>query len=147
MGHDIEFDGLGQRTALSDGHDVTLLHWETGAAMSVDVLVTLLETTVLRDVVEVVPAYDDGALHLRRDDESLQDLTTDGDVSSEGTLLVDVISLDGGVRGLDAKTDVLYPAHRLDLLGADAALACDEDGILGLVRPFVLYREPSPHDN
>ncbi len=65
MGHDIELDCLGQRTALSNGHDVPLLHWETGAAMSVDVLVTLLETTVLLDVVEVVPAYDDGALHLR----------------------------------------------------------------------------------
>ena len=146
MGHDIELDSLSQRTALTDGHNVAFLHGETGATMSVDVLVTLLETTVLLDVVEVIPTNDNGALHLRGDDKPLQDLTTDGDVSGEGTLLVNVISLDGGVRGLDAKTDVLYPAHRFDLLGADAALACDEDCILGLVGSFVLYREPSPHD-
>jgi len=138
MGHDIELDSLSQRTSLPNGHDVTLLHGETGAAMCVNVLVTLLETTVLRDVVEVIPTNDDGALHLRGDHEPLQDLTTDGDVPGEGTLLIDVVSLDGGVGGLDAKTDVLDPAHGLDLLGADAALACDEDGILGLVRPFVL---------
>jgi hypothetical protein len=147
MSHDIELNGLGQRTALPNSHNVTLFHGETGAAMGVNVLVTLLETTVLLDVVEVIPTNNDGALHLRGDDDSLQDLTTDRNVPSEGTLLVDVVSLDGGVGGLDAKTNVLDPSHGLNLLGADAALACDEDGILGLVRPFVLYRVPSPHDN
>ena len=147
MSHNIELNGLGQRTTLPDSHNVTLFHGETGAAMGVNILMTLLETTVLLDVVEVIPTNNDCALHLRGDDESLQDLTADGNVPGEGTLLVDVVSLDGGVGGLDAKTNVLDPSHGLNLLGADAALACDEDGILGLVRPFVLYREPSPHDN
>ena len=115
--------------------------------MSINVLVTLFETTVLLDVAEVVPADDDGALHLGGDDKSLQDLTTDGNITSEGALLVDVISLDGRVGGLDAQTDILHPAHGLHLLGVDIALTGDEDGILGLVGLFVLYREPPPHDN
>ena len=147
MSHDIELNGLGQRTALPNSHNITLLHCEAGAAMSMNVLVALLETTVLGNVVKVVPTNDNRALHLRGDDDSLQDLTTDGNVPGEGTLLVDVVSLDSGVGGLDSKTDILDPSHGLNLLGADAALACDEDGILGLVRPFVLYRVPSPHDN
>lgn len=147
MGHDVELNGLGEGTALSDGDDITLLHGEAGAAVGVDVLVALLETAVLPDVVEVVPADDDGALHLGGDDESLEDLSTDGNVSGEGALLVDVGSLDGGVGGLDTETDVLHPAHGLHLLGVDVALARDEDGILGLVGLLVLYREPPPHDN
>mmetsp|Transcript_25449 Transcript_25449/g.43446 ORF Transcript_25449/g.43446 Transcript_25449/m.43446 type:complete len:231 (-) Transcript_25449:72-764(-) len=147
MGHDVELNSLGQRTALSNGDNITLLHAKAGTAVSMNVLVTFLETTVLLDVVKVVPPHNDGALHLGRDDKSLQDLTTDGNVASEWALLVNVGSLDGGVGGLDAQSDVLHPAHRLHLLGVGVALAGDEDGILGLVCLFVLYREPPPHDN
>jgi len=147
MSHDIELDSLGQWTALTDSYNVTLLNGEAGAAMGMNVLVTLLETTVLLNVMEVVPPHDDSALHLRRDDKSLQDLTANGDIASEGALLVDVRSLDGRVGGLDAQADILDPSHGLDLLGIDVALTGDEDGILGLVCLFVLYREPPPHDN
>ena len=146
MGDDVELDSLGQGTALSDGHDVTLLHVEARAAVSVDGLVTLLETTVLPDVVKVVAPHDDGVLHLGGRDEALEDLSADGNVPGEGALLVDVVTLDGGVGGLDAQTDVLHPTHGLNLLGIDVALAGDEDGILGLVCLFVLYREPPPHE-
>ncbi|KAL7554901.1 hypothetical protein ACHAWF_018449 [Thalassiosira exigua] len=147
VGHDVELDGLGQGTALPDGHDVALLHSEAGAAVSVDVLVTLLETAVLLDVVEVVPPHDDGALHLGGGDESLEDFPADGDVAGEGALLVHVGAFDGRVGGLDAEADVLDPAHGLHLLSVDIALARDENGILGLVGLFVLYRAPPPHDN
>lgn len=51
------------------------------------------------------------------------------------------------VGGLDAQADILDPSHGLDLLGIDVAFTGDEDGILGLVCLFVLYREPPPHDN
>ena len=44
--------------------------------------------TVLGDVVEVVPADDEGAGHLGRDDTAGEDTATDGDVASEGALLV-----------------------------------------------------------
>jgi len=147
VGDNVELDSLGQRTALSNGDNISLLDSEAGTAMGVDVLMTLLETTVLLDVVKVIPADDNGTLHLGGDDESLKDLSADGNISGEGALLVDVVSLDGSIGGLDAKTDVLDPTHGLHLLGDDIALAGDEDGILGLVCLFVLYREPPPHDN
>ena len=44
--------------------------------------------TVLGDVMEVVPADDDGAVHLRRHDTAGEDAAADGDVAGEGALLV-----------------------------------------------------------
>jgi len=147
VSHNVEQDSLGQRTALSNGDNISLLYSEAWTAVGMDILVPLLETTVLLDVVKVVPADDNSALHLGGGNKSLQDLTTDGDVASEGALLVNVVSLDGSIRGLDSQTNVLDPTHGLRLLGDDIALAGYEDGILGLVCLFVLYREPPPHDN
>ena len=138
MSDDVEPDRLGEGTALSDGDDVTVLDVEGGRAVSGNVLVTLLETTVLGDVVQVVPADDDGALHLGGDDDALEDAATDGDVAGEGALLVDVVALDGGCGGLDAKTDGADEAHGLQAAVADRALTGDEDGILALVGLFVL---------
>lgn len=147
MSHDVELNSLGQRTALSNSNNVTFLNSKAWTAMSMNGLVTLLETTVLLNVVKVIPTHDNGTLHLGGGDHTLQNLTTNGDVSSEGALLVDVVTLNGSIGGLDTQTDVLDPAHGLDLLGLDGTLAGDEDGILGLVGIFVLYREPPPHDN
>jgi len=147
MGDDVELDSLGQRTALSNSNNVTLVDREAWGAVCVDVLVTLLETTVLLDVVKVITTDDNGALHLGGDDKTLENLSTNGNISSEGALLVDVVSLDGSIGGLNAKADILHPAHGLDLFGVDVTLACNENGILALVGLFVLYREPPPHDN
>jgi len=146
MSDNIELHSLGQGTALSNGHNISLLNSEGWCAVGVDVLVTLLETTVLLDVVKVVATDDDGALHLGGDDEPLEDLATDGNVTGEGALLVDVVALDRGVGGLDTQADILDPAHRFHLPGV-GALAGDEDGILALVSLLVLYRVPPPHDN
>lgn len=147
MRNNIELDSLGQRTALTNGHNITILDFEAGAAMSMNVLVTLLVTLVLGNVVEVIPTHDNGAIHLGRDDKSLEDLTTNGDITSERTLLVDVGSLNGSIRGFDTKSDILHPAHGLDLFRVYVTLAGNENGILRLVGFFVLCREPPPHDN
>lgn len=48
---DVESNGLGQRSALSDGNDVSDLDSESGGAMSREVLVSLLVSRVLGDVV------------------------------------------------------------------------------------------------
>merc|ERR1719253_1659984 len=121
---DVEPNGLGEGTALSDSDDVTLLDLEGGRAVSGKVLVTLLETTVLGDVVEVVPADDDSVLHLGGHDDALEDAATDGDVAGGG--------------GLDTKADGADEAHGLLAAVADRALASDEDGILALVSLLVL---------
>lgn len=57
---------LGKGAALADGHDGSILHLvlEGGAAVGVHGLVTLLESVVLLNIVEIVTADDNGALHL-----------------------------------------------------------------------------------
>ena len=130
MSHDVELNRLGQRTALSNGDNISLLNGEAGAAMRMNVLVTLLITLVLGDVVEVVTTNDNGALHLGGDDETLEDLSTDGNISSEGALLVDVGAFDGSIGGFDAKTNVFDPTHGLDLFSVNITLAGYENGIL-----------------
>lgn len=146
MSDDVELDSLGQRTALPNSDNVTLVNGEARGAVSVNVLVTLLETTVLLDVVKVITTDDNGALHLGGDDKTLEDLSTNGNISSEGALLIDVASLDGSIRGFNAKADVLNPAHGLDLFGVYVTLTRNKNGILALVGLFVLYREPPPHE-
>ena len=104
--------------------------------MGRNVFVTLLETTVLLDVVEVVPAYDDGALHLRGNNQSLQDLTTDGDVSGEGALLVDVVALNGVSGGVEAQTDffeVSESVHFLGHLAGNDVISFDDNLLSGLL--------------
>lgn len=79
---------LGQRTALADGDLITLLNTESGRNVGRDVLVALLVTVVLGDVVEVVTADDECAVHLGGDDSAGEDTATDGNETSEGALLV-----------------------------------------------------------
>ena len=83
---------------------------------------TLLETVVLLNVVQVVTTDDNGAVHLGRDDHSSHDSTTDRNTASEGALLIDVSTFDGLLGSLEAKTYVLVPPHGLlgDLLAEDA---------------------------
>ena len=67
----VEADGLGKGSALTNGHDVTLLNpGEGGRAVSSDVLVSLLESVVLLDVMKVVSSDNDGSLHLGRNNDS-----------------------------------------------------------------------------
>lgn len=49
---------------------------------------SLLVTRVLGNVVEVLAADDQGAVHLGRDNGASQDTATDGDEAGEGALLV-----------------------------------------------------------
>lgn len=73
------------------------------------VLMSLLVTVVFGDVVEVVPADDDGAGHLRGHDTAGQDATTDGNFTSEGAFLINVGSANGIRRRLEAQADILVP--------------------------------------
>ncbi len=54
---------------------------------------SLLETVVLLDVVQVVTADDNSPLHLHLLDNSGKNSTTNGDITSEGALLVNIGSL------------------------------------------------------
>lgn len=86
---------------------------------------------------QVVSSDNNRSLHLGGDDAPLQNSPTDRDISSEWALFVDVVSLYGGGRCLDAQSDILDEAHGLVLVG-DGAFAGNENGILFLVCLFVL---------
>ena len=63
LSEDVEAHGLGKGTALANSHDITDLKTEGGGAMSSDGLVTLLESGVFLNEMEVVTADDDVSVH------------------------------------------------------------------------------------
>lgn len=114
VGNHVEPDGLGERPALADRHDVANLHVLEGrGAVRGRVLVALLVAPVLPDEVKVVPANHDGALHLRGQNDALQNAATDGNVAGERALLVHVRAVDGALRRLEAEANGLHVAHAL----------------------------------
>jgi len=103
--------------------------------------VTLLESVVLRDVVQVVTTNDNGTLHLRAVHNTLEDTATDGDVASERTFLVDVRALNRLLRRAEAQTKVLVPSGSAGLGGGTA----NEDANLLLVRTLDLFSDCRRH--
>ena len=95
--------------------------------MSGDVRVALLKTVVLLNVVEVVTAQNNGALHLGGDDDTAEDPAADGNVTSEGTLLVDVAATNCSVRRLEAQTNATKVTRDLCVL-CDRALSAEVNG-------------------
>ena len=101
MGDNVESDRFGKRTALTNSDKISVLNRKGWRAVSSNVLVSFLVTTVLSDVVQVVSSDNDSSLHLGGHDLSFEDSSTDGNISSKGALLVDIRSLNGGIGGLD----------------------------------------------
>lgn len=93
--------------------------------------------SVLLHVSQVVTTHDDGALHLRGDDQTLQDGSTDRHGGSERALLVDVLAANGHLGRLDAQTDISVPTL-IGLLAEDVHLAVGELVLL-LVGSLVLH--------
>ncbi len=111
---DIESDGLGQRSALSDGNDISFLDSLEGrGAVSGDVGVSLLVSAILFDIVKIISSDDDSSVHFGAHDHSLQNSSSDGDIAGEGALLVDVVSLNGVSGGIEAQSDFFEVSHRV----------------------------------
>jgi hypothetical protein len=70
LADDVEANGLGEGSALTDSHDITGTEAESRGAVSGDGLVTLLESVVLLDEVEVITTDNDGVLHLDGDNDT-----------------------------------------------------------------------------
>lgn len=62
----IESHGLGDWSALSYGNDITFSDSESWGYVNGEVVMSLLESGILLDVVEVISSDDDGSLHLGR---------------------------------------------------------------------------------
>eukprot|EP00446_Apocalathium_sp_SHHI-4_P000885 CAMPEP_0177186794 /NCGR_PEP_ID=MMETSP0367-20130122/18844_1 /TAXON_ID=447022 ORGANISM="Scrippsiella hangoei-like, Strain SHHI-4" /NCGR_SAMPLE_ID=MMETSP0367 /ASSEMBLY_ACC=CAM_ASM_000362 /LENGTH=161 /DNA_ID=CAMNT_0018634127 /DNA_START=15 /DNA_END=501 /DNA_ORIENTATION=- len=84
---DVEPDGLGEWATLTDGDDVSFLRLKGRRTMGCHVGVSFLEAVELLDVVQIVPADDDGALHLGGDNHTLQDFAANADIPVKGHFL------------------------------------------------------------
>lgn len=100
---DIEAHGLGERSALTNGHDIADNRvTECWGAMDRHVAMPLLESVVLLNEVQVIPPDNDSAGHLHLSDHAGQDTSSDADIASEGALLVNVGALAGLTGCLEA---------------------------------------------
>ena len=89
----VESDSLGDRSALTDGNDITnSSSGESRGKMSGHVLMSLLESVVLLNVVEVISSEDNSSAHLIGEDDTFEDSASDGNWGSERTLVIDVLS-------------------------------------------------------
>ena len=84
--------------------------------MNGKVLVPLLKTVVFLDVMQVITPDNNGPGHLHLDDDASQDTTSDGDITSERTLLVNLGSVLSIQGNLESKTRIL-PVSGLQTLG------------------------------
>ena len=109
---------------------------EGGGAVSRDVGVSLLVSAILFNIVEVISSDDDGSVHFGADAHSLKNTTSDGDVSGEGALLVDVVALNGVSGGVEAQTDffeVSESVHFLGHLAGNDVISFDDNLLSGLL--------------
>ena len=126
---DIETDSLRQGTTFTNSDNITSLDTnESRGAVRSEVLVSLLVTVILFNVMQVFTTDNDGAFHLGGHDLTSKNTTTNGNVSSEGTLLINVGTSDGFLRSLETQTDILVPTGTLAL--RDNTLVVHEDGVL-----------------
>jgi hypothetical protein len=133
MSHNVEANSFRQRTTLTHRYNISFLYIECRRAVGCNICVSLLKSTVLSDVMKIVPSNDDCTLHLGRYYKTLQNAATNRHVSSERTLLVDVVTLSSCIRGLDSKSNRFDKSHRFLLVGTNHTFTCDENGILALV--------------
>merc|ERR1719247_556975 len=111
---------------------------EGWGAMSGNHLVALLVPVVLCDVVEVIPTDCDGVGHLAsRLDNPLQNLSANRHVAGEWALLVNVLSLNGGLGGFVAQADVLDVPSALAASAAQLA-ALDRSHVRLLLVSFLV---------
>jgi len=135
---DVEVDGFGEGSAFSDEDDISFFDCESRGDVSGDVSVSLLVSVVFRDVVEVITTDNNSALHLGGNDDSLQDLASNGNVRSEGTLLVNIVRLNSLLGSFEAEPDVLVVSDTGTGLFCEQLFAVEEDVILLLESSFVL---------
>ena len=112
--------------ALTNNNIVAFVDTEAGGEVSRGVRVSLLITIVFANVVQVVASNDDRPLHLVRLHNTLENTSSNANVAGERALLVDVLALDGLLRGADTKTHIAEETlvGNLDLLVGTAKEDC-----------------------
>lgn len=70
-------------------------------------MMSLLESLILLDEMEVISSEDHGTGHLGGEDDSLEDSASDGNAGCEWAFLIDVLAVHGSLWGLETETDLL----------------------------------------
>ena len=68
---------------------------------------SLLESIVFLDVVQVISSQDYGTVHFGIEDHTLENSASDGDVRSEWALLINPGTIHCGLWGFETKTNFL----------------------------------------
>lgn len=90
-------DSLGDWSALSDGEDISDSDsLESWGKMGRKVVMSLLESVIFLDIMEVISSQDDSSSHLGGKDDTFTDSSSNGNVRGEWAFLINVRSLHGG---------------------------------------------------
>ena len=103
--NNIEAYSFGKRAALADGYNISNIAFKGRGTVDGDVTVTFFVTSIFSNVVEVITTDNNSALHLGRDNKTLEDTTTNGYVTSERTFFINVVTINGSLGCFESKSD------------------------------------------
>ena len=106
--------------------------------MAGDGVMAFLESVVFSDVMKVITTDDDVVLHLVGDNDTLENSSSDGDVSSEGAFVVNPLAFNCFFGSLEAESDFLVESNTTASLFGDKLFAVKENSNLFLIGFFVL---------
>lgn len=128
----IELDCLGKRSALTCNDHITLVDFKARRAMDRKSLMTFFISLVFRAEVKIVTTDDNSSVHRGALNNTTKNMTTNADISSEGALLVNIMSNNGLTRGLESKANGAIVANCSVRLLSDVAKLIYRNGILFL---------------
>ena len=99
---DVESHCFWEWSALSNSDNVSWVNSETWGAVGLKTCVSLLKSLELSYVVKIVSSNNDSSSHFWGDYESLVDLSSDGWLSSEWALIVNIVSLNSFLWSLES---------------------------------------------
>ena len=105
--------------------------------------VSLLETIVLRDIVEIIASNHDRSLHLHFRHDAVQYAAANAHVARERAFFIDVRSLDRFARRFEAQADASHESALFFRRLPDQAFLVFEYGRLLLVSAFRLRNSAS----
>ena len=91
------------------------------------ILMSLFESVVFSNHMEIISSDDDSSGHLSGNDNTFNDSSSNGDITSEGALLVNVSTLDSFSGGLETETDISEISETLGGLGGKDRFALEGD--------------------
>ena len=147
---DIKSHCFTERPAFSNSYYISDLYVpEARTKMYAHVTMTFLKTVVLSDVVEIIPTYDNGPLHLHLLHDASENASSDRNVASEWAFLVNVSSFKSLPRCFETKTDIAAVSHGLPPFRAQTFLSVKKDRrlllkrTLGLISHLAILKERS----